>query len=426
MIEVDEQRMVEQDDIDPFPGKTYLVRGSINGNPAIRTIDRRFTTNEILANKQSADQDFQRGSFVNDNVQGLPGFRQQITARESAQNLQQSLTVFSIMGENLDTGAVDITESVVETIILMITRDELLEMFTLEELIETFGESEDPIMKRLFQGRPVPAIFVPTPREVMSVFGEMPRGVKVAPTGVELPKPTGTFKISGLQKLLKDQQALTAAQRLILPMSQNPMFTPFLKPHRIAKAIERLGALEDEGLLVDEDEAELIDKQQKEQQAMAAEMQLKAFQQQQELEQVRAELEVKKSEFEAQKLELEGQKIQLEAQKQQVELRRQEADLDGSIATLELELQRETLEIEKQLIELARSEQELFVDQLKTEADLRKVDAAIAKTESQILMQERKAETEERIARAQIDLIEAKADSEEERDNESANEGDDG
>lgn len=416
MTEIEIQRMEDQDDLDPFPGKTYLVRTGLNGNPAVRTVDRRSNTNEVLANKQAADGDFQRGTFINDNIQGLPGFRQQVTARESAQNLRQSMTVFSIIGENLDVGAVDITDAVVETITLNITRPELLEMYDLEELIETFGESQDPIMKGIFEGRPVPSIFVPTPQELINRLGEIPQDITMSATGVKLPKPGGTFKVAGLQKLLKDQQALQAAQNLILPMSQNPMFAPFVKPHKIAKAIERLGALEDEGLLVDMEEAEAVDKRMKEQQAMQAEMQLQAFQQQQQLEQLRAELEIRKADSEAKKIEIEAQKVIFEVQKQEIEMRRSEAELEGELATLELELQKEAVAIEKQLLDLAKSEQEIIVTIVKTEADLRKVDSQIAKTQSQIELAERKAATEERIARAQINAMQANADGGEDDD----------
>lgn len=416
MIEIDIQRLEDQDDIDPFPGKTYLARSTVNGNPAVRTVDRRFTTNEVLANKQSADSDFQRGTFINDNIQGLPGYRQQVTARESAQNLRQSMTVFAIIGENLDVGAVDITDAVVETITLNITRPELLEMYDLEELIETFGESQDPIMKQLFRGQPIPAIFVPTAQEVMNLLGEIPPNVVTSPTGVKLPKPGGTFKVAGLQKLLKDQQSLQAAQSLILPMSQNPVFAPFVKPHKIAKAIERLGALEDEGLLIDMEEAEAVDKQMKEQQQMQAQMQMQAFQQQQQLEAARVEIELKKADMEAAKIELEAQKIQLEAEKQGIELRRAEAELAGELESKELELQREAIQVQKQLLELAKSEQDIVVTMVKLDADLRKVDAQIAKTQAQIEMAERKAASQERVIKAQVHAIEANADGREDDD----------
>ena len=402
MLEIEQQRLIDQDDISPYPGREYLVKSSQNGQPAVRTVDRRFTTNEILANTMAADQDFQRGTFITDPIQGLPGFRQQITARESAQNLQQSLTVFSIIGENLDFGAVDIIKAAMETIQINITREELLDLFPIEELLETFGES--PFIQEW------PACFVLTWEEAVARFGEpLPQDVPLSPTGVSLPGMGGTFHISGLQSILKDFEQMSSIKNIFLPLFDNPLFQPYFRPHRFIKVMERRSGLEDEDIIVEADEAEEIFRSTQQSQQQMAEMQLRTLEQQSQLAEQQSVLEGKKLELEGQKLQLDAQKAQADAQQAALESERKQAELAGTLATLDAELQQREADIAKTMAEIARTDHEIQRSMLEAMMDLRKTNAQIAKIDAQMVLAEKKAALQAQVARAQMQAQRAQA-----------------
>lgn len=395
MIEIEQQRLIDQDDIDPYPGREYLVRGSVNGQPAVRTVDRKFVTNEVLANKMSSDQDFQRGTFITDPIQGLPGFRQQITARESAQNLQQSLTVFSIIGENLDFGAVDIIKAAMETIQLNITREDLLGMFALEELLDTFGPND------IIEG--FPACFVYTTEEAEQRFGlPLPTEVPTSPTGVRLPLMTGTFHISGLQSILKDFETMQALRTLVLPLAQDPENRPYIYRHKLMRSIEVRSGLQDEGIFVSEEEGMQIHQATMQSQQHMAELQLRAMEQQTQLAEQQGVLEGRKLELEGQKLQLDAQKSQADAQQAALESERKQAELAGTLATLEADLKQREADIAKTMAELARTDHEIQRSMLEAIMDLRKTEAQIAKIDAQMALAEKKAALQEQVARAQM------------------------
>jgi hypothetical protein len=378
MLEINQQGLVDQGDIDPSPGRIFLTRNTVSGQQVVRTVDRRFTTNEVLANMQHSDGSFQRGTFINDNIQGLPGFRQQVTARESAQNLQQSMTVFSIIGENLDVGAIDITQAAMETIMLNITPNVLLQIFSLEELIGFFDDRGD--------GQP-------------TIFDNN------SPTGVTLPPLTGSFHISGLQSLLRDAQTMQSITRAILPMAANPIFLPYLHPHKIAKAIELRSGLQDEGLLVTDAEAVEIEKQIQQSQQQAAQIQQEAFQRQQALLEQRAQLEARKASLDEARLQIEARKAAAEIQKKEVEVLVQVQELEGTSAMTEMEIIQKQAEVQRELIEIARVEHEIRRSVVELDSDLRQTQAQIEKTEAQILLAERKAELQEKQIQLQAQQI---------------------
>jgi len=223
--EINISALVDQDDIDDYPGKTYLVRDTISGQQVVRTVDRKNITNEVLANLNYGDQHFQEGSFVSSIVQGLPGFRAEVTAREQAQNLEQAMNVFSLMGQNLEDGAIQVVCAAAETIAINASPQDLLEVFP-ENIIAALINQE-------------------------------------APTGIDLPELTGSFHISGISAIMKDSEILRSITQMILPlMTPGSPFEPYLKPYNILRSIERRTNLQDEGVVVREDEAIAIQEQQ--------------------------------------------------------------------------------------------------------------------------------------------------------------------
>lgn len=228
MNEINVDALVDPADTESWPGKEYLVHETANGQSAIREVLRRGKTNEVLANKQSLDQDFQRGTFVTDAVQGLPGYRKDMTYREAAMNLDQSLGVYSLMGENIEAGAIDAIVAAAEFISQYASYSDYEAMFSQQEL-EEFGIRPDP---------------------------ESPNGV----SGV--PRVDGSFHCSGIQALMKENEALTNIKTVIIPLAEHPRFAPYIKPYKALKAVELRTNLTDEGLIASEEEAAAIEAQQ--------------------------------------------------------------------------------------------------------------------------------------------------------------------
>jgi hypothetical protein len=237
--EINIDALVDPNDSAQWPGKENLVKDTISGQQVIRTEQRRSRTSDVLANMQYYDQLFQRGSFVTDPIQGLPGYRKEITYRESAQNLDQALSVYSLMGENLEDGAISSISAAAEIIEYSAGFHDLLEVFDREQL-EAWGIEPDTASDRGVKG---------------------------------IPAFDGTFHISGIQSLMKDMQSLANIKDVFIPLSERPRFAPYIKPYQILKSIEIRTNLTDEGIIADEKEAQIIDLQQqfaqaKEQEAM--------------------------------------------------------------------------------------------------------------------------------------------------------------
>jgi len=228
--EIDISSLVDQDDIDDYPGHQWLTHGSVNGQQVVRTVDRNSKTGDVLANMNFADQRFQEGIMINYAAQGLPGWRQQVTARESAQNLEQSMTVMGLMGENIEDGALNAIVAGAETIAINMTYQELAAMGG--KFAGYAQKYADPS----------------------------------APTGLRLPKlTTGTFKVSGVATLMRNQEVIDALSNVILPLfdgDRGKIFAAYLKPYQLLRSIERRLNLQDEGIVVDENKAQEIDEAQ--------------------------------------------------------------------------------------------------------------------------------------------------------------------
>lgn len=222
--------LVDVNDVEDWPGKKYLVHETVNGQQAIRETTRKDVTGSILANQQYHDQLFQRGTLVTDAVQGLPGYRKDVTARESEQNLGQGLTVFQLIGQNVEAGAV-------------------WSLVAAQDVIETFAGYSDYL--DMF-GRPVLD-------EMM--IGPDTRGT---PNGVNgVPQLTGRFHVSGVSALMKDAETLQHLVSVFLPLGENPAYAKYLKPYKMVRALETRTNLTDEGLVVSEEEARAIDEQER-------------------------------------------------------------------------------------------------------------------------------------------------------------------
>lgn len=263
MTEINVDALQFPEDAETWPGKEYLVKDTVAGQQAVRTVERRSVTNDVLANMQYFDQNFQRGSLVTDAVQGLPGYRKDMTYREAAMNLDQAMGVYSLMGENIEQGAIEAIVAGAELIYRHAGYSDYLTMFSPEELA-AIGIVPDP---------------------------DAPNGV----SGV--PALDGSFHVSGIQALMKENETVANLKETVIPLANTPRFAPYIKPYKILKSLETRVNLKDEQLFVNEQEAAQIEVQEYEE--LAA--QKKAMQDAQELQEAQAMADL------AQKIETQGQ-----------------------------------------------------------------------------------------------------------------------
>jgi hypothetical protein len=237
--EIDISTLVDPTDIDDFPGKQWLTRGTTSGQQAVRMVERKSNTSEFLAHANFIDQRMQEGMMLNYTAQGLPGYRAEVTAWEASQNLEQSMTVFGLIGKNLEDGALNSILAGAETIAINIT---------FEELAAIMGE------------------------EVATKY-QVPVDAD-NPTGIKLPTlTTGTFRVSGISALMRDLEIIHNIRDIVLPMFQDPLFQPYGKPYALCQSVEKRLNLRDEGLWVDPAMAQKVDEAQQAQQEASIETQ---------------------------------------------------------------------------------------------------------------------------------------------------------
>jgi hypothetical protein len=217
--EIDTSSLVDPQDVDDWPGKKYLTRGTQSGQQVVRYHDRRSTTSDILANMNFCDQRFQEGTFVTNLVQGLPGYRAEVTAREAAQSLEQALTIFGLIGKNLEAGALDIITACCEVIRVNLTYQQCQAWFGIDEQTSYYWADYfyDPAKKTRLN---IPGI------------------------------TTGAFHVSGLTNLMKEWEQLRSIRDIIIPLAENDSFKPFMNKYGILRAVEARLGLQDEKILI--------------------------------------------------------------------------------------------------------------------------------------------------------------------------------
>jgi hypothetical protein len=257
--ELDISALVDQADIDNYPGKQYLTRGTVSGNQAFRVGERRSQTGDILANMNFADQRFQEGTMLNYSAMGLPGYRSEVTNGESARNLEQSMTVVGLMGKNLEDGALWAIQAGAETVAINITYAELAQI--MPEAADRYIDPESL-------------------------------------TGLTLPQlNSGTFKVAGISALMKDMEIVRSIQGVILPMAESDLFRPYLKPYQLIRAVEKRLNLQDEGIVISLEDANRVDASQQVQQEALIESQQRLAEQEAVLMEVKAQGELAKAEM---------------------------------------------------------------------------------------------------------------------------------
>ena len=116
---------------------------------------------------------------------------------ESAQILEQALCLVTLMGNNVEDGSINA-------------------IMAAAEVVRTYASYED--YKTIFG------------EELLQQMGIAPTGDEKVKNGVEgVPTMTGTFHVSGMQTLMKEQEALANMKSLILPLCNDPGFGKYIK-----------------------------------------------------------------------------------------------------------------------------------------------------------------------------------------------------
>jgi len=366
MRELNIRALVDQDDIDVYPGKVMQTRDTVSGQMVCRTVDQRFISNDIMANEQWLDQAFQRGTMVNDSVQGLPGYRSDLTAREAAQNLAQSKTAFAKMGMNLDVGALQAIVAGMETLMLNVTPQDLEMVFPKEQL------------------------------EALTNAGAFSLGQDGT---LQMPPLQGHFHVSGLQTVMQEEAELQALEKLIVPMTTHPVFGPYIRPYNVVKAIEARANLEDEKLVIDDKEAEQLMQQQSQHsqevqdaQKQLLQAQVQALQQQGQVDAAKAQLEQSKMQAQAQKDAVEVMIAQLEGETAQMHNATERQRMQGDLAKM-------AADITAIMHQLHMDEGMLEVAQVKADSQLAKIASAVAMHREQMQVERERIAMEEEKAR---------------------------
>jgi hypothetical protein len=273
MLEVDISSLVDQADTDVYPGKVFQTYGSQQGQQVVRAIDLKSIANEMTTMMNFYDMRHQDGGLLDYSAMGAPGTKSEVTAREAAQNLDQSMTVVGSMGKNLEDGALAAIVAGAETVAINITYEELAALM----------------------GRDVADKFK---RPVSDEF----------PTGLELPVlSTGRYHVSGISALMREQEKLRHMAIHFAPMfepnGQGAIFKPYLKPGGYITELLRLTQMTDAKFAVDEEKAKQIDQAQQD----AQDAEIKA-------QQAKLQAEAEKESKEGARKEAEAQKFLAEAE----------------------------------------------------------------------------------------------------------------
>jgi hypothetical protein len=263
MLEVDISSLVDQSDTDVYPGKVFQTYGSQQGQQVVRAIDLKSMANEMVTILNLYDQRHQDGGLLDYSAMGAPGTKSEITAREAAQNLDQSMTVVGSMGKNLEDGALNSILAGAETVAINMTYEEL--KFLMPDVADNYR--------------------VPVSDEF--------------PTGLNLPQlTTGRFHVGGISSLMREQEQLKSLLTLVSPLFDpnglGKVFGPYLKPGGYITEITKLARLTDSEFSVTPEKAKEIDDRQQAQQD--AQIEAQKAQEAAQAQQVQAEADRKAAE----------------------------------------------------------------------------------------------------------------------------------
>ncbi len=118
MKEVIPELLLDPSDLDFYPGKDVYRSTDMIQYPVVKEIFDKSNIEKILATAQYVSTLVDEGDFVNAMVQGLSGYREQITKGEVEIKTEQSMGIFDSIATEVESGGVNVGYSLYETMVL--------------------------------------------------------------------------------------------------------------------------------------------------------------------------------------------------------------------------------------------------------------------------------------------------------------------
>jgi hypothetical protein len=123
MREIVPELMLDPTDLDMYPGKDIFRSTDNLSEPVVRDLLTTSSIDKTLAVAKYIAGEIEEGDFVNAMVQGLPGYREQITKGEIEIKTEQSMGIFDSIGTEIEGGATNAGYSIYETMVLNWNRE---------------------------------------------------------------------------------------------------------------------------------------------------------------------------------------------------------------------------------------------------------------------------------------------------------------
>jgi len=118
MKEIIPELLLDPSDLDFYPGKDIHRSTDMIQYPVVKEVFDKSNIEKILAATQYASTLVDEGDFVNAMVQGLSGYREQITKGEVEIKTEQSMGIFDSIATEVESGGVNVGYSLYETMVL--------------------------------------------------------------------------------------------------------------------------------------------------------------------------------------------------------------------------------------------------------------------------------------------------------------------
>ena len=118
MREIIPEWLLDPTDLEFYPGKDIYRTADSPDRPVVNDLLTTSSIDKILAVAQYMAQQIDNGDFVSEFVSGLPGSRSQITKGEVEIKTEQNLGIFDSIGDEVESGAINVGYASYETMIL--------------------------------------------------------------------------------------------------------------------------------------------------------------------------------------------------------------------------------------------------------------------------------------------------------------------
>lgn len=220
---LDLDKLQDPTDTGIFPGKILLARNTA-GQYVLAEVETNAETSNILAEYNHIDTQIQNGSFVNDFVQGLPGNRSDITLGEVELKTSQSMGIFDSIAKDVEGGMVNLLWACYETIALNWTATHT----------------------------PSPTAVFPTD-PYAQLFNSMEIAIRR-----QLLKLNSNIKVTAISSLARKLDFLKRLETF-MERAGAPPYIAYTKPYQILKAYRDSLSLSNYNVIVNDQEAQVID-----------------------------------------------------------------------------------------------------------------------------------------------------------------------